>query len=118
MITLWGLKTCDTCKKARAWLDSKGVLYGFKDVRADGLTAEQLEAWLLATGTDTLINRRRTTWRGLDAAHQSMADSDDTAIALMLAHPALIKRPVFVFDDGEVVVGFAKPQQAAVEARI
>ena len=118
MITVWGLKTCDTCKKARAWLDAKGATYGFKDVRADGLTAEQLEAWLVSSGADVLINRRGTTWRGLDEAHQAMAASEDTAIPLLMAHPALIKRPVFVFDDGEIVVGFAKPQQAAVEARL
>jgi Spx/MgsR family transcriptional regulator len=118
VITVWGLKSCDTCKKARTWLEGRGATFAFKDVRADGLTAEQIAGWLAAVGGATLINRRGTTWRGLPAEMQAAAESDDSAVALLQANPALIKRPVFVFADGSVIVGFAKAQQAEVEARL
>ena len=71
MITVWGLKNCDTCKKARTWLEGKGASFAFKDVRADGLTADRITEWLAAVGADTLINRRGTTWRGLPAEVQA-----------------------------------------------
>lgn len=116
MITVWGLKNCDTCKKARTWLEGKGATFAFKDVRADGLTADRITDWLAAVGKETLINRRGTTWRGLSPEIQAAAEDDDSAIALMQANPALIKRPVFETADGGVIVGFAKKQQDAVEA--
>lgn len=118
MITVWGLKNCDTCKKARAWLEGKGATFAFKDVRADGLAAEQVGGWLAAIGGDVLINRRGTTWRGLPPETQAAAESDDSAVALLLANPALIKRPVFEMNGGEVIVGFAKKQQDALEERL
>lgn len=118
MITVWGLKNCDTCKKARTWLEGKGATFAFKDVRADGLTDEQVVGWLASVGGDVLINRRGTTWRGLPPEIQAAADNDDSAVALLQANPALIKRPVFETDDGEVIVGFAKKQQDALEARL
>ncbi|WPZ34208.1 Spx/MgsR family RNA polymerase-binding regulatory protein [Thalassobaculum sp. OXR-137] len=116
MITVWGLKNCDTCKKARTWLEGKGATFAFKDVRADGLTADRITEWLAAVGRETLINKRGTTWRGLPPEVQAAAEDDDSAIALMQANPALIKRPIFEMADGEIVVGFAKKQQDAVEA--
>lgn len=118
MITVWGLKNCDTCKKARTWLEGKGATFAFKDVRADGLTEDQIATWLAAVGGEVLINRRGTTWRGLTPEVQAAAASDDSAIALMQANPALIKRPIFECDDGEVIVGFAKKQQDALEGRL
>lgn len=116
MITVWGLKNCDTCKKARTWLEGKEAAFAFKDVRADGLTADRITEWLSAVGRDTLINRRGTTWRGLPAEVQAAAEDDDSAVALMQANPALIKRPIFEMADGSVIVGFAKKQQDDVEA--
>ena len=115
MITVWGLKTCDTCRKARAWLDGRAVPHTFKDVRADGLTAREVRAWLGAVGADALVNRRGTTWRGLDGAEQAKAGDPATVVDLLVGHPALIKRPVFVGTDGAVVVGFGKAEQARVE---
>lgn len=115
MITVWGLKNCDTCKKARTWLDERGTDYVFKDVRADVVPVTDIAAWLDVVGGDVLINRRGTTWRGLDDAEKARAEAPDAA-ALLAEQPALIKRPVFVAADGSVVVGFAAKQQAAVEA--
>ena len=115
MITVWGLKNCDTCRKARAWLDGRAVPHAFKDVRADGLSAADVQAWLDAVGADILVNRRGTTWRGLDDAARAKADDPATVTALLVANPALVKRPVFVGGDGRVVVGFGKAEQTRVE---
>lgn len=116
MITVWGLKNCDTCRKARAWLDARDVAHVFKDVRADGLAANDVQAWLDTVGADVLINRRGTTWRGLDDATKGKADEPAGVVDLLVANPALVKRPVFVGADGSVVVGFGKAEQARVEA--
>jgi len=116
VITVWGLKNCDTCKKARAWLDGRSVPHAFRDVRADGLAAADVRAWLDAVGAEVLVNRRGTTWRGLDDAAKARADNSAAVAGLLLEHPALIRRPVFVGGDGTVVVGFGKAEQARVEA--
>ena len=104
MIVLHGLKNCDTCKKARKWLEQEGLEHRFHDVRADGLTAAQMDGWLKQVSWEVLLNRRGTTWRGLD---DTVKESVDAASArdLMLAHPALIKRPVFDHE-GKISVGF------------
>jgi len=115
VITVWGLKNCDTCKKARAWLDGRSVSYAFKDVRADAVAAGDVKAWLDAVGADVLLNRRGTTWRGLDDAAKAKADDPAGLVELLVANPALIKRPVFVGGDGTVVVGFGKAEQARAE---
>ena len=117
MITVWGLKNCDTCKKARKALDAVGADYTFKDVRADGLAEMDFAGWLDAVGGEVLINRRGTTWRGLSDADKARGDGSE-ATALLAEAPALIKRPVFVFEDGTVIVGFGAQEKAAVEARL
>lgn len=104
MISVFGLKNCDTCRKARRWLDENGIEHSFRDVRADGVSAEEIAKWADAAGWETLLNRRGTTWRGLDDADKAVTGSDG-AVALMAQHPALIKRPVFVTGSG-VLVGF------------
>lgn len=115
MITVWGLKACDTCRKARAWLDGRSVPHAFRDVRADGLSAADVQPWLDAVGADVLVNRRGTTWRGLDDQAKARADDPAAVSDLLVEHPALVKRPVFVGGDGTVVVGFGKAEQARVE---
>ena len=115
MIEVHGLKTCDTCRKALKWLTAAGIEHRFHDVRADGVTAQQLAAWAGAVGWEALLNRRGTTWRGLPAAETDGVD-DARALALMERHPALIKRPVFVLPDGRVLVGFAAKQQETLTA--
>lgn len=117
-LTVWGLKNCDTCRKARAWLDGRGVAYAFKDVRADGLSAAAVERWLSAAGSDRLINRRGTTWRGLGDADKARADNPGSAVALLVESPSLIKRPVFELPGGPVVVGFGAAEQAVLEAHL
>ena len=93
MTTLYGIKNCDTVRKARRWLDGHAVDYRFHDLREDGLTRTRLNAWVGDLGWETLLNRRSTTWRQLPAAQREALDRA-TAMDLMLEHPALIKRPV------------------------
>ncbi|MDH3232235.1 MAG: Spx/MgsR family RNA polymerase-binding regulatory protein [Alphaproteobacteria bacterium] len=114
MIVVNGLKSCDTCRKARAWLSAEGIEHRFHDLRADGLEARQARLWLKAVGPDRLINRRGTTWRGLSEAERS-ADNEADQVALLLAHPALIKRPVFEHGDA-VLVGFDDAARAALKS--
>ena len=90
---LYGIKNCDTVRKTRRWLDEHGVEYRFHDFRADGLDPGQLHAWASELGWEALLNRRGTTWRQLPEGQRSNLD-EPRALALMLAQPALIKRPV------------------------
>ena len=93
MITLYGIKNCDTVKKARKWLDLHGIEYAFHDFREDGLDAGQVEQWLRELGWENLVNRRSTSWKALDEkARQTMDDA--TALRAILAQPTLIKRPL------------------------
>ncbi|GAB6141068.1 ArsC family reductase [Methylosoma difficile] len=104
MFTLYGIKNCDTVKKARQWLDNNGIHYRFHDFRADGLSAAQLQSFADAVGWEKLLNRSSTSWRQLSTEQQSHPNAD-TALALMLATPTLIKRPVL--DTGsQVIIGF------------
>ena len=104
---LYGLKTCDTCRKALKALAQAGKPATFVDVRADGLSDAELDAFLAAFGTD-LINTRSTTWRGLDADARARAPRD-----LLRAHPALMKRPVIVAG-ADRYLGWGKDVQAAL----
>ena len=113
-ITVYGIKNCDTMKKARAWLDAKGVPYAFHDYKVEGIDRPRLEAWTRAVGWETLLNRAGTTFRNLpDAARENL--DRDKAIALMLDQPSMIKRPVLDLD-GRLLVGF-KPETYAESMR-
>jgi len=103
--TLYGIRNCDTVKKARRWLGEHDVDYGFHDFRADGLTKAQLKRWIAAVGWETLLNRRGTTWRKLPEAERNGITAA-RAERLMLAEPTLIKRPVLEVA-GSVLVGFS-----------
>lgn len=106
-VTLYGIKNCDTMKKARAWLDAHGVAYAFHDYKTAGVSAETLKGWAADVGWETLLNRAGTTFRKLPEADRQ--DLDETrALALMTAQPSMIKRPVLVHDRG-LIVGF-KPE--------
>jgi arsenate reductase len=110
--TLYGIKNCDTMKKARAWLDSHGVAYDFHDYKAEGITREKLKAWSDELGWETLLNRAGTTFRKLpDGDKEGL--NERKAIALMLAQPSMINRPVLDLD-GKLLVGF-KPEIYASE---
>ncbi|KQX17979.1 MULTISPECIES: ArsC family reductase [unclassified Sphingomonas] len=106
-ITMYGIKNCDTIKKARTWLEGHGLGYGFHDYKASGVDRATLEAWAGVVGWEVLLNRAGTTFRKLPDADR--ADIDQAkAIALMEAQPSMIKRPVLDID-GELLVGF-KPE--------
>lgn len=92
-ITIYGIKNCDTMKKARAWLDSHCVAYRFHDYKTAGVNQEQLQQWCNELGWEVLLNRAGATFRKLPEADKQMLDARK-AIALMLAHPSTIKRPV------------------------
>ena len=112
---LWGLKNCDTCKKALKWLTSEGIEHSFHDLRKEPPSTERLGSWLSAVGADNLINRRGTTWRKLSEAEQASADEDSGALSLISAHDALMKRPIWEVN-GQVLVGFAKAEQEQLTA--
>jgi Spx/MgsR family transcriptional regulator len=102
--TLYGIKNCDTMKKARAWLDAHGVAYVFHDYKTAGIDASRLERWAGAVGWEALVNRAGTTFRKLPPA--AAADLDERkAFRLLVAQPSMIKRPVLEID-GRVIVGF------------
>ena len=105
--TLHGIKACDTMKKARDWLDGHGVAYGFHDYKAVGIDRATLERWAAKVGWEVLLNRAGTTFRKLPDADKTGLD-EGKAIALMLAQPSMIKRPVLDVD-GKLTVGF-KPE--------
>jgi arsenate reductase len=106
-VTIYGIKNCDTMKKARAWLDGRGIAYAFHDYKAEGISRRKLEAWAGAVGWETLINRAGTTFRALPAeAKDGLGQAK--AIALMLDQPSMIKRPVLDIG-GKLLVGF-KPE--------
>lgn len=105
-VTVYGIPNCDTVKKARLWLAAQGVDYVFFDFKKMGVPADKLPDWLTALGWDKLVNRKGTTWRKLDIATQAGVVDADTASALILAHPSVVKRPVVVWADGQISVGF------------
>ena len=107
--TLYGLKNCDTCKKALKSLGAAGHAVTFVDIRAEADLDAKLPVWLKAAGSERLVNTRSTTWRGLDEAERAKAETDPQA--LLKAHPALIKRPV-IEHGGQVSVGWTKDVQA------
>jgi len=106
-VTLYGIKNCDTMKKARAWLDGRGVAYAFHDYKAAGIAREKLERWAGAAGWEALLNRAGTTFRKLPEADKEKL-TERKAIALMLAQPSMIKRPVLE-RGGKLLIGF-KPE--------
>ena len=113
-ITIYGIKNCDTMKKARLLLDQHSVAYAFHDYKTEGIDRARLERWSKKLGWETLLNRNGTTFRDLPEAQKQGLDADK-AIALMLAQPSMIKRPVLDLGGGRLLAGF-KP--AAYEAAI
>jgi arsenate reductase (glutaredoxin) len=107
-VTLYGIKNCDTMKKARAWLDANGVAYSFHDYKTQGIDRTRLEGWACDVGWETLLNRAGTTFRKLPEADRIGLD-ESKAIALMLDQPSMIKRPVLDLD-GRLIVGFKAEQ--------
>ncbi len=105
MITVYGIANCDTVKKARAWLDGRGIPYQFYDFKKSGVTHTQVRAWAESVGWEKLLNRQGTTWRKLSAEEQASVIDQNSAMALMVRQPSLIKRPVVQWPD-QIGVGF------------
>ncbi len=103
-ITIYGIKNCDTMKKARAWLDKRGVAYVFHDYKTEGIDKARLEAWAKLAGWEVLLNKAGTTFRKLPDKDKE-GITEKKAIALMLAQPSMIKRPVLDVG-GKLTVGF------------
>ena len=110
-LTLYGIPNCDTVKKARVWLDQRGIAYAFHDYKKQGADPDKLARWSDAAEWEALLNRRGTTFRGLSEADKADIDRAK-ALRLMEAHPSLIKRPV-VEHPGGVLVGFAPAEWEA-----
>ena len=103
---VFGIPNCDTVKKARAWLTDHGVSHQFHDFKKQGVPLQQVDHWIAATGWDKLLNRRGPTWRKLDEATQAGVVDAASAVAVMVAHSSVIKRPVVQWPSGQVTVGF------------
>ena len=116
MIHLYGIPNCDTVKKARAWLDQKGRAYTFHDYKKEGADPAKLAAWIAAAGLDAVVNRKGTTFRGLPDADKALAADSHTdshgAVALLVQHPSIIKRPIAEHPGG-ILVGFKEDEWSA-----
>ncbi|MCM8612361.1 arsenate reductase [Accumulibacter sp.] len=112
MITVFGIRNCDTMKKAFAWLEANGVPYEFRDYRQPGVVAAHLPEWNRHAGWQALLNTRGLTWRRLAADERAGID-EERALQLMVAHPTLIRRPVLAVG-GQLLVGFS----AEIHARL
>lgn len=112
MITLYGIKNCDTVKKARTWLEQHKVDYHFHDFRADGLGEAQVKRWIAEIGLETLVNKRSTTWKELNDSIKDNFNAD-TAVAVIVENPTLIKRPLL--DTGtQRYVGFKDAEYSTI----
>ena len=114
MIRIYGLKNCDTVKRARAWVKAEGIACEFHDFRVDGLDATLLARWVDELGVEILLNRRGTSWRRISDRDKENLDHDGV-IRLMLSEPALIRRPVFDLGPKRLV-GFDPAVQAALKS--
>ncbi|EBO9259660.1 ArsC family reductase [Salmonella enterica] len=108
MITLYGIKNCDTIKKARRWLEEHGIDYRFHDYRVDGIDRPLLNTFIAELGWQSLLNTRGTTWRKLDEADRSGITDADSAAALMVEQPAIIKRPLLCALGKPMLLGFSE----------
>jgi Spx/MgsR family transcriptional regulator len=113
MITVYGLPNCDSVKKARAWFKEHALEYVFHDFKKQGVPESQLDIWLKVVGWETLINRKGTMWRRLDDASQASVVDAASARVVALTQASVIKRPVVVWDDASVSVGFSPERFAS-----
>lgn len=115
MLTLYGIRSCDSCRAARKWLDEHDIEYAVHDLREDGLSVQMLERWSTRLDWDKLLNKRSLTWRRIPEADRDNLNRD-RAIALMLENPTLVKRPVLELKSF-VAVGFSADGYAKSLAR-
>jgi Spx/MgsR family transcriptional regulator len=110
---VYGIPNCDSVKKARTWLSAQGLEYEFHDFKKQGVPEAPLQHWLNACGWETVLNRKGTTWRKLDAATQAAVTDATSARSLMLEQASVIKRPVIEWPSGATTVGYAPEQWPA-----
>lgn len=113
-ILVFGIANCDTVKKARTWLSDHDREVQFHDFKKNGVSLADLSHWAQAVGWETLLNRKGTTWRKLDAQVQTSVTDAKSACETMLSHPSSIKRPVVVWPQGQITVGFSPERFAAL----
>ena len=113
-LTVYGIRQCDTVRKALRWLDGKGIVHQFHDLRVDGFDRTTLENWLQTTDFTRLLNRRSTSWRNLSESDKNNTDPAHLADLLLLS-PTLVKRPVFQLDNKVLGVGFSAAVQTILE---
>ncbi|HWX13136.1 MAG TPA: ArsC family reductase [Trinickia sp.] len=111
---VYGIPNCDTVKKARSWLEARGVPFEFHDFKKAGLSPSLVKSWLADVSLDALLNRRGTTWRALPDETKAAAEVVDGAIALMVEKPSVVKRPVVVVDGRVKSLGFSVAQYEAL----
>ncbi len=114
-VTLYGIPTCDTVKRARAWLAQHAPAVAFHDFKRAGVPVQRLDAWMAAVGWERLVNRHGTTWRRLSDEQRAAVVDARSASRTLLEHPSLIKRPVVEWADRSITVGF-DPQDWATRA--
>jgi Spx/MgsR family transcriptional regulator len=105
-LIVYGIPNCDSVKKARTWLAAHGLQASFHDFKKQGVPAPELKGWLSALGWETVLNRKGTTWRQLDAAVQAGVTDSASAEKVMLTHASTIKRPVIRWPSGKITVGY------------
>ncbi|MCM5556198.1 arsenate reductase [Pleomorphomonas sp. JP5] len=107
-ITVYGIKNCDTMKKAFAWLDQHGIAYSFHDYKKAGIAADKVSDWMSrAGGWEHVVNKSGLTFRGLPETTKASLD-DERAIALMVEKPTMIRRPIIEADGGKLIIGFSE----------
>lgn len=111
-IQFYGIPNCDSVKKARKWLEAQGIDYAFNDFKKSGPSVSAVSGWIADKGVDVVLNRRGTTFRKLSDSEKALADDAVGAVALLVANPSMIKRPV-VEHDGGLLVGFKADEWAA-----
>jgi len=110
MIVMYGIKNCDTIKKARRWLEANNVDYRFHDYRTDGIDADLMQKFIAELGWEALLNTRGTTWRKMDETLRASINNADSAAALMVEMPAIIKRPLLCAPGKPMLLGFNEKQ--------
>ena len=113
MLKIYGLRNCDSCRKALKWLDKNKIIHKYFDIRSEGLTATEIRCLAKAVGWNTLLNRRSLTWRNLDNNLKECFD-DENLVELTLKNPTLIKRPIIMSHNG-AIVGFSDFQKTKIK---
>ena len=112
-LIVYGIPNCDSVKKARTWLTDHGLNYRFHDFKKQGVPDAELDAWLTALGWETVLNRKGTTWRKLDAAIQAGVTDSSSAKKVMCEQASTIKRPIIAWPSGKFTAGFTPEQWPA-----